>query len=359
MIRLDTGDGPILRKQATIQDIARAAGVSTATVSRTLSHPERVAEQTRRAVLDAVRQSGYRVNRTARNLRRRRSGAILALVPNLANPFFSEILSGLSSVLAESGHGLFVADTHIGPDPAARLSEYLAASMADGVVSFDGRLPDSAALDLPHPPVVLACEWSALRLPAVRVDNEGGAALAIRHLVARGHRVIGHLTGPAGNVLTETRLEGTRGALAEAGLTLAPEHVFAGDFGLSSGALAAERWLALRDRPTAVFCASDEMACGFIGALQHAGMDVPREVSVVGFDDIEVSAHLTPALTTIRQPRRRIGERAARLLLGMIEAEGAETPTEVLPVELIERQSVAAPPGHRQRHPEPSIAARE
>lgn len=343
MIRQRTEDGRVWRKPATIQDIARAVGVSTATVSRALSHPERVAEETRTAVLEAVRRSGYRVNRTARNLRRRRSGSILALVPNLANPFFSEILSGLSTVLAGSGHGLLVADTRIGPDPAARLSDYLAGGMADGVVILDGTLPDAIALERPRPPMVMACEWSPHTLPSVRVDNEGGAALAIRHLVERGHRAIGHLTGPEGNVLTASRLAGTQRTLAEAGLSLPAEHLFPGDFGLESGARAAARWLALRRRPTAVFCASDEMACGFIGALQHAGIEVPGAVSVVGFDDIEVSAHLTPALTTIRQPRRRIGERAAQLLLGMIEAGSAEAPAELLPVELIERQSVAPP----------------
>lgn len=333
----------MLRKPATIQDIARIVGVSTATVSRALSHPDRVAEQTRLAVLDAVRQSGYRVNRTARNLRRQRSGSILALVPNLANPFFSEILAGMASVLAESGQGLLVADTRIGPNPAARINDYLEGGMADGVVILDGSLPDARVLERQRPPMVLACEWSPHKLPSVRVDNEGGAALAIRHLVERGHRSIGHLMGPPDNVLSTSRLAGTKKALAEAGLSLAPDHVFAGDFGLESGARAAERWLSLPQRPTAIFCASDEMACGFIGALRHRGIEVPREVSVVGFDDIEVSAYLAPALTTIRQPRRRIGERAAQLLLDMIEAQSAQAPTEVLPVELIERQSVAPP----------------
>lgn len=333
--------GQTLRKPATIQDIARTVGVSTATVSRALSHPERVAEPTRRAVLDAVRQSGYRVNRTARNLRRQRSGCILALVPNLANPFFSAILSGLSSVLAASGHALLVADTRIGSNPSARVNEYLASGMADGVVILDGALPDARAFERQRLPMVLACEWSMHTLPSVRVDNEGGAALAIRHLVERGHRLIGHLTGPQENVLTTSRLTGTRQALTQAGLSLSKDHIFEGDFGLESGAKAAAGWLALKQRPTAIFCASDEMACGFIGALQQQGISVPGAVSVVGFDDIEVSAHLSPALTTIRQPRRQIGERAAQLLLGMIEADSAQAPTEILPVELIERQSVA------------------
>ena len=329
-----------MTKPATIQDIAREAGVSTATVSRTLSHPERVAEPTRAAVMDAVRRTDFRINRTARNLRRRRSGSVLALVPNLANPFFSEILSGLSDVLAESGSGLLVGDTQIGPDPATRLNDYLVGGMADGAVIFDGRLPESMPLDGVRTPLVLACEWSGRSLPSVRVDNEGGAVLAVRHLLEHGHRVIGHVTGPTANVLTQSRLSGVRRALAEAGLELRDDHVFAGDFGLASGAAAAERWLALDERPTAVFCASDEMACGFIGGLQHSGVEVPKDVSVVGFDDIEVSAHLTPALTTIRQPRRVIGERAARIVLDLIEEGDASADGEVLPVELIQRSSV-------------------
>lgn len=335
-----------LAKPATIQDIARVVGVSTATVSRALSHPERVAEQTRLAVLDAVRRSGYRVNRTARNLRRQRSGSILALVPNLANPFFSQILAGLSAVLAESGQGLLIADTRIGADPAtraAKVKDYLAGGMADGVVILDGALPDMIVTDRPHLPMVLACEWSARELPSVQVDNEGGAALAIRHLVAHGHRSIGHLMGPPENVLSTSRLAGVRQALNDAGLSLLPEHLFEGDFGLESGARAAQSWLKLRERPTAIFCSSDEMACGFIGELRHAGIAVPEQVSVIGFDDIEVSAYLSPALTTIRQPRRQIGERAAKLILGMIAAGSDQAPAEILPVELIERQSVTIP----------------
>jgi LacI family repressor for deo operon, udp, cdd, tsx, nupC, and nupG len=331
-------------KAATIQDIAQLAGVSTATVSRALSHPEQVAESTRNAVLNAVRKTGYQVNHTARNLRLNRAGSILALVPNLANPFFSEILSGLASVLAPCGLGLLIADTRTGPDPRAQLNYYLDSGTADGLVVFDGGLFDHALMERPRPPVIHACEWSSTALPSVRVDNEGAAAIAIRHLVENGHRSIGHITGPQGNVLTESRLAGTGAALRDFGLDLPQEWIFQGDFSLESGARAARRWIDLDHRPTGVFCASDEMACGFIGALQHAGVEIPRQASVVGFDDIEVAAHLTPALTTIRQPRRLIGERAAQLLIGMIEQPARLVETELIPVQLIQRQSVARPP---------------
>ncbi|MGP3696665.1 LacI family DNA-binding transcriptional regulator [Rhodobacter sp. NSM] len=331
------------QKVATIQDVARISGVSTATVSRTLSHPDRVAEATREAVLRAIRETGYVANHMARNLRRRRTGSILALVPNLANPFFSEILSGLASVLTPSGYGLLIADTHT--DPAGRFAFYLESGLADGMVVFDGSLPEDALVTRTRPPVLLACEWMGEGLPSVRVDNAVGAEIAIRHLHEMGHRRIGHVTGPGGNVLTESRLEGVHRAVAGLGLELRPEWVFRGDFGLASGSSAAMAWLALKERPTAVFCASDEMACGFMGALQHAGVRVPAEVSVMGFDDIEVAGHLVPALSTIRQPRHLIGRRAAELLSAMIDARALSGPSEVLPVELIRRQSVAPPYG--------------
>jgi LacI family repressor for deo operon, udp, cdd, tsx, nupC, and nupG len=332
---------PMTRKSATIQDVARIAGVSTATVSRALSNPDVVARSTREAVTRAVEATGYRVNRTARNLRRQRTGSVIALVPNLANPFFSQILSGMASVLTPAGYGLLIADTQTGPDPDARLTHYLRSGLADGLVLLDGTLPAEALGEAGRPPVITACEWMPGPLPSVRAENAAGAAMAVAHLAAMGHRAIGHITGPGGNVLTDTRRLGFEVGMRDAGLPLRPDWIFDGDFSMDSGAFAATRWLALTDRPTAVFCASDEMACGFMGALQHAGASVPGDVSVIGFDNIEVAAHLTPALTTIRQPRSLIGARAAELLIAMIDGGVLTGPSDVIPVELICRNSVA------------------
>lgn len=329
------------RAAATIQDVARIAGVSTATVSRALSNPGVVAQSTRDAVLRAVEATGYRVNRTARNLRRQRTGSVIALAPNLANPFFSQILSGMASVLSPKGYGLLIADTQTGTDPDARLTHYLGSGLADGLVLLDGTLSPECLAAAGRPPVITACEWMDAPLPSVRVDNAEGAGMAVRHLVDMGHRAIGHITGPGGNVLTITRREGYEAAMRAADLPLRPDWIFDGDFSMDSGAFAATRWMALTDRPTAMFCASDEMAAGFMGALQRAGVDVPGQVSVIGFDNIEIAAHLMPALTTIRQPRNLIGVRSAELLMAMID-EGAMTgPTETLAVELIRRNSVA------------------
>jgi LacI family transcriptional regulator, repressor for deo operon, udp, cdd, tsx, nupC, and nupG len=332
------------RMSPRIRDVARVAGVSTATVSRALSRPEIVSPATLEAVLAAVRETGYTINQAARNLRQQRTGGVVALVPNLANPFFSRILAGIAGVLAPAGYSLLVVDTK-GPGADAHIARKLDRSRADGLIVFDGTLPRE---DLrgggPVPPVLLACEWiEGAGLPTVRVDNRAGGHLAVRHLAELGHRAIGHVRGPADNVLSGAREAGMREALAERGLPAREAWYFPGDFSLDAGAAAAGRWFALSDRPSAVFCSSDEMACGFIGEVQRRGLSVPRDVSVVGFDNIEIVAHTTPPLTTICQPRLAIGETAARLMLGLIADEPVPADDVVLPVELIVRASTAAP----------------
>lgn len=332
------------RKTATIQDVARAAGVSTATVSRTLSKPSVVAKATREAVLNAVAETGYRVNTTASNLRRQRTGSVIVLLPNIANPFFSQILAGLASVLTPAQYGMLIADTQYGPDPDARLRHYLASGGADGLVLLDGTLSPEALAIPSRPPVVLACEWMGSALPSVRVENARGAALAVGHLARLGHRRVGHVTGPPDNVLTQTRLEGFREAMAALGLPLRPDWILEGDFTMDSGAAAAREWLAMQDRPTALFLSSDEMALGFMGEVQRAGIRVPDDLSIVGFDNIEIAQHLSPGLTTIRQPRTQIGIRAAELLLDMIETGSRDGPSELIEVEFITRGSSGPPP---------------
>lgn len=332
------------RKVVTIQDVAQAAGVSTATVSRALSKPAVVSKATRAAVHKAVSETGYRRNATASNLRRQRTGSVIALVPNLANPFFSQILAGLSSILTEAGLGLLVADTQTGGDPDERLVHYLTSGMADGLILFDGTL-SAEALDISRrPPVLMACEWMARDIPSLRVNNARGAELAIAHLAERGHRRIGHIAGPPGNVLRDARLAGFRQAMRQHDLPVDPGWIFEGDFSMDSGAVVARQWLAAEAPPTALFCASDEMAIGFMGEVQHRGIIVPDDVSLIGFDNIEVVQHLTPPLTTIRQPRMQIGIRAAELLLDMIDAGSLSGPSEVIDVEFMDRGSVATPP---------------
>ncbi|MGY6633964.1 MAG: LacI family DNA-binding transcriptional regulator [Alkalilacustris sp.] len=329
-----------------IRDVARVAGVSTATVSRALSKPDVVSAETLQAVRAAVAQTGYTVNHAARNLRQQRTMGVVALVPNLANPFFSRILAGVSAVLAPAGYNLLVVDTE-GPGVDRHIARTLDRSRADGLIVFDGLLPASDLQpDRLRPPLVMACEWiEGLPAPRVRIDNAAGAGLAVAHLVRLGHRRIGHLRGPEANVLARARADGVRQALAVHGLPLRQDWFLAQDFSLEAGRRAARDWMALPERPTALSCASDLLACGFIAEVQRQGLRVPQDVSIVGFDNIDLVDHITPALTTIRQPRWSIGDAAARVLLArMLDADPPPRDT-VLPVELIVRDSTCAPAG--------------
>ncbi|MBC7280999.1 LacI family DNA-binding transcriptional regulator [Hoeflea sp.] len=336
------------QKSPRITDVAKLAGVSTATVSRALSKPETVAESTRIAVLAAAEQTGYRVNLSARNLRRQRTGAIVVLVPNLGNPFFSEILAGIETALSHADFNMLVVDTRQAYMKPQLVSEYLHATRADGIIALDGSLPDSvltaASSGAGAPPVIFACEWTPHdRFPSVRVNNARGAELAISHLAGLGHRRIGMIAGPEDNVLTGARTRGATDGLAGLGLELDPAHLFAGDFSLEAGARAGLAWLALKDRPSAVFCQSDQMAFGFISELARHGVSVPGDVSVVGFDDINIARRFIPALTTLRQPRTRIGGAAAELLISHIQASSIlAVETKVLEVELMVRDSTRA-----------------
>lgn len=325
-----------------LTDVARRAGVSPATVSRALSRPEMVSPAARDAVFQAVEATGYRMNHAARNLRKQRTGAIVALVPNLANPFFAKILAGMGQEVSAAGYDLLVGDTMDAGGRHRALNRFLDPSRADGIILLDGQVTPADLRALPDaPPVVMACEWiDGTDLPRVVLDNAAGAAMAAGHLAALGHRRIGVIGGPADNVLHLSRMDGLRAALA------LPPQEYAGDFTLQAGARAGAAWLASDPaaRPTGIAAFSDEMAAGFMAELQRAEVSIPGEVSVVGFDGIDWVAHLPTPLTTVRQPKQDLGRTAARTLLARIGGE--EIPREtVLRPELLVRGSTGPAPG--------------
>jgi LacI family repressor for deo operon, udp, cdd, tsx, nupC, and nupG len=330
----------------TIGDVARRAGVSTATVSRTLSAPDRVAAPTREAVMAAVRATGYRVNRAARNLRLQRSGVLVVLVPNLGNPFFSEILQGIEEVATAAGLNVMVMDTRANPPGHEGLVRLMAEGQGDGMICLDGSIPlgDLAAFrQTPHAGrLVFACEWVPYSgFPSIRSDNAEGVRLVMDHLIGLGHRRIAHVKGPAGNVLSSTRAAAYRAALEAARLPVREAWVLPGEFDLASGQSAARALLEMQDRPTAVVCASDQMAVGMIGEFARRGLRVPQDISVAGFDDISIAGYVWPGLTTVRQERRALGRRAAERLLARLNGPPAERTAEdapeIVPVSLVLR----------------------
>nr|WP_299730737.1 LacI family DNA-binding transcriptional regulator [uncultured Tateyamaria sp.] len=337
-------------KSSTLQDVARVAGVSTATVSRTLSNPNVVSESTRTRVSEAVKTTGYRINRAARNLRTQRAHSVLVLLPDLANPFFSEILEGISRELSHRGYSMLIASTKQVHDSGERLLDYLDDARADGMIILDGGLDPDVVSMLENARqtkrILFACEWvEGADFPTVRCENRQGAREAVNHLYSLGHRKIAHVTGPEGNVLMHTRKDAFVAQISELGLELKPEWIIAGDFSISAGCAAAQAWIAMEDRSTAVFCASDQLAMAFIAELSRHGFRVPEDVSVMGFDDIDFAEQFIPALTSIRQDRLLIGETAANMLMGRIESPntGGDEPIAIIPVSLVVRESTAAP----------------
>jgi LacI family repressor for deo operon, udp, cdd, tsx, nupC, and nupG len=343
--------GAITTAPAKIADVARIAGVSAATVSRTLANPDLVTEATRAIVLEAVRSTGYRPNAVARSLRAKRAMMALVVVPDIANPFFAEVLRGIDETLSAAGYGLIIGnlDNHRGKD--ANFVEVARSGQVDGALLLCGRMLGGRAgtLDGAGLPIVAACETiPGAAFPQVEVDNHAAAEAATRHLADNGHRRIAYLSGPAGNVLDVARRQGYRAALAAAGLAWDPALEFAGDFTFRTGAEAARAILALPadERPTALFAANDEMAIGFLKTAQIAGLVIPRDFSVVGFDAIDYADYCTPTLTTVRQPRREIGRAAGELLVEMMGGAESRPRTLRLSAELLARDSSAVAPGY-------------
>lgn len=337
------------RKTPTIQDVARFAQVSSATVSRALTSPERVSEATRLRIKEAVLATGYTVNQTARSLRLRAAKTILIALPNIGNPFYSTILDAVVQDAAERGYGVLVAN-RLGGDPTLGLKDYFYSNRADGLLLFDASLDVESLQDLPlvrgNRPLVLSCDdIPDVPLDMVLTDNRDAAAAAVQHLIELGHRRIGTVCSRTTPKVVSERHAGFERALRRASLPIRPDWIWPGDHAIGGGIAAAEAWLALDERPSAVFCGNDEMAIGFISRLRRAGMDCPRDVSVVGFDDIAVVEHLSPALTTMRQPRYQMGKVATALLLDILEGPmGAREPVRhILKSELIVRASTAPP----------------
>lgn len=332
------------KNNPTVLDVARAANVSTATVSRALSAPERVSEKARKRVSDAVKLTGYVINHSARNLRRRQTSTIVALVPDIGNSHFSNILKGIETVCAENDINVLVADTRKPSMSRPKLQTYFSRNNFDGIVILDGDISIDEMRGANHnlPPVVTAGEWSDdPTVPVALVDNIKGANLAVTHLIECGHRSIGHIAGLLTHLPGRDRLEGYRTTLSRHDIDPARAWVSGGDYSMEAGRNAAREWLELADRPTAVFCASDYIAFGFISTLHRAGVCVPDDVSVVGFDDIDVAGHYIPALTTIHQPRRAVGSSAASHLLALMEGHAPEERHTRLDPWLVVRESTA------------------
>ncbi|WP_103534181.1 substrate-binding domain-containing protein [Streptomyces sp. SM11] len=330
----------------TIQDIARLTGVSTASVSRALNDRPGVSASTRDAVLRVAAEHGFSGNASARALKSGLTGRIAFQVPWVKVEYCGRILEGAARVLRDTGHSLSVITTGVEESELAETVGRLNRTRFDGAIQVlpfgaPERFRELAASGFPLIQVDPAVDL-ALPFPAVVCDNVSGGRQAAEHLLRLGHREIGVLAGrPEALLATVGRLRGFREALATAGVLVDPAYVRYARMEVEDGFMAATSLLSVPYRPTAVFAFNDRMAAGVLRAAQSLGIDVPGELSVVGFDDQESAALVTPSLTTVRQPLERLGATAARVLLDWIGGTDPGTASRTLPVELVVRGSTA------------------
>lgn len=329
--------------KVTIVDVAREAGVSYATVSRVLNDEPYVKPETRKRVMTALHEMGYVANRQARSLRTGRSEMIGLLVRDLGTGYIGQIISGIDAEIAETDFEMLLFTTH----HQALEPEYVA--------TFVGGMADGLLLVLPHnienysgllnqrryPHVIVDYKGSD-KGPAIGADNIGGAITAVTYLASLGHRRIGFITGTLSLTSGVDRLDGYQQAVRSLGLIDDPALIVEGDYHQPSGYSGAQTLLSLPERPTAIFAANDAMAFGAMEAIRDAGLRIPGDVSVIGFDDTPQATAVSPSLTTIRQPLEEMGRQALQLLLTYIEDPERPFEYHELPTELIVRNSCAS-----------------
>ena len=324
-----------------IRDVAKAAGVSVATVSRALSNPEKVSETALKKVHDAIRDIGYRPNLLARSFRSARSYSIVVLVPDITNPFFAQVIQAIEDRAQKAGYAVLLGDTR---ELSKREQEYVnrvETRLADGVIQLR---PHSMSTNEQNIPWVNACGCESTSGPSVRIDNIGSAEKLTDHLIDLGHRRIGVIAGLSDNPHSIERLAGYKASLRKAGIPFDPDLVVNGDFTLWSGQQMAHTLIQREPRPTAIFCMSDQMAIGAIQTIKVAGLHVPNDISVAGFDDIKFAQYWEPQLTTMAQPAEQLGVQSVELLLRIIEGGENLNQTEIiLPTEFVARDSTAPP----------------
>jgi len=311
-----------------IKDIARAAGVSHSTVSRALRGSALVSAPTRERITALARRMGYSPDAIARGLVTGRTRTVGVVVTTISDPFVADVVQGIEDRAQADGYSVILTTSDGEPAREMAAVDILRGKRVDAVIVTSSRVGALYLDDLERGqvPVVLVNSHNEHAGPytfSITVDNQHGGWLATRHLADLGHRRIAYVTGSPHHSDDLGRQAGYRRALEEAGLTLDPALVLPGTGKAEAGAAALSRLLELPDRPTAVFCYNDVTAIGLLRAARYAGLSVPDDLAVIGFDDVPWATYVAPSLTTVAQPRHALGETAMNMALDLIGAEGA------------------------------------
>jgi DNA-binding LacI/PurR family transcriptional regulator len=332
-------------KRASIKDIARLAKTSHSTVSRALRGSDLVKEATAAKIRRIAEESGYTASAAARSLVTQRSNSVGVVVTSITDPFEAEVVRGIEDSADEQGFSLLLADSNGDPEREVRAVGLLEERRVDGIVVTSSRVGALYLRLLSRmriPIVLLNSHHPSEFVHSVMIANAEASMEITHHLIQMGHRRIAYLGDRFGDQSDTERFTGYRRALNEAGLAFEPELVIPGDGRPEGGATAMSSLLALDHPPTAVVCYNDLTALGAMREARVHGLDVPADMSIVGFDDLFFSEYTRPPLTTVRQPMRRMGRLAMETLLRLLRG-AATAPTMEVPGELILRESVAPP----------------
>ncbi|SJL83275.1 HTH-type transcriptional repressor PurR [Vibrio palustris] len=329
---------------ATIKDVARLAGVSTTTVSHVINKTRFVAETTQERVLGAVKQLNYAPSAVARSLKCNTTRTIGMLVTQSTNQFFSEVIDGVESYCYRQGYTLILCNTGGIYEKQRDYVRMLAEKRVDGMlVMCSDMTPELMEMLDAHsdiPKVIMDWGLEDSQADNILDNSEEGGYIATKHLIDNGHTDIACLSGQFSKVACQERIRGFRRAMQEAKLTVNEDWILEGNFECDTAVLAADKLLAMDELPTAVFCFNDTMALGLMSRLQQKGCSVPDDISIVGYDNIELSEYFSPPLTTIHQPKRRVGKNAFEILLERIKNKQHDRRTFEMHPELITRDTV-------------------
>lgn len=333
---------------STMKDVAIRAGVSLGTVSKALNGDASIKPANLARIHEAIEVLGYRPNLTARALKTRVTNSVALLIPDITNPYYPELARGAEDAANRLGLTIFMCNNDRDPEKERKYVEQLLLKGVDGIILVKPLLPkDELEQIRSQCKLVLVDAEVKLqkRFDYVNVDDEGGVRLAMRMLFEHGHRRIAYIQGVMQSESAHMRFWTYQQSLREKGISLDERLVVNGRYEWQGGYDAVCRLLALTERPTAIFAANDLMAFGAIHALRAAGLQVPRDMTVMGYDDVSMASYMSPQLTTIRQPKYEIGVRSMELLYQRMNNELPADSVHgmVLPTEIVERETVAAP----------------
>ncbi|GAB2764142.1 LacI family DNA-binding transcriptional regulator [Rhabdobacter roseus] len=330
----------------TIKEIARQLGVSKSTVSRALRDSSEISQETKDRVLELARQLNYSPNPIALSLLNNRTHTLGIIVPEIANPFFSTAIGGVEDIAYSRGYHVMIYQSHESYERELIDVQHIATRRADGLIvsvsSQSEKHDHFVELQEKGIPIVFFDRVSdAVQTHKVIVDDYKGAYDATEHLIKEGSRRIAHIAGPPNLSISRNRLQGYRDALQKHGLPFRDEWVVASEYSQSEGTERAYQLMALRERPDAIFAASDRIAMGVHWALRQLGYRMPEDIALMGFSDLSISALLDPPLSSVAQPSFEMGQQAAELLLELIESKStpASFETRVLKTNLVIRRS--------------------